>query len=967
MKGHDARHGTEAMRERMTMKRLLTITALAVGMLAALPAIASAQFGIQSFTTDAANPQAGAHSDVSTAFTLNTDELGNPIDQLKDVTADLPPGLVGNPQNIPTCSHRDFENFNCNANSEVGVLEASFVVCKGKSTPLTVDATAGDTEIFVDNTDGFCADDENNTITIGSGPTAETAHIAFFPSIEGRLQLAEPLANNHTVGEDVTHTAVPLAAPIPLFNLDPMPGHTATLAASLLIATIIVNVDVRPDGGLTATISDTSTFLSVASTKLTLWGVPSDPSHDALRCGQIGQDCGQTGRVLTPFMTNPTDCSGGPVTTTLRITSWQDPGTVVEQTASQDAPTGCDKLVFDPSVSFTPTVNAADSPSGFAFNLHVPQDDEPYSLATPALRTAAVTLPEGVSVNPSSADGLGACTQDQFGLGNNNAVTCSNASKIGSAEIVTPLLADPLEGSIYLATPNDNPFGSLLAVYVVAEGSNVLIKLAGRIDADPDTGQLTTTFQDNPQVPFSDLSLTFFAGQRGALATPKTCGIFQTTAELTPWSAPDSGAPATPSSSFDITSGPNGSACSASLEERPFDPGFVAGMVSPTAGAFTPLTLKVSRDDGDQDLSTIDATLPPGVSAKLAGVPLCTGTAAANGTCTAASQVGTVDIAAGAGSNPFHLAGTVYLTGPYNGAPLGLSIVTQAVAGPLDLGKVVVRAAIFVDPRDAHLSVVSDPLPTILAGIPLRLRSVRVLMNRANFTVNPTNCSEMAVTGEIGASDGATADVSNRFQVGECRSLGFQPTLIPRAIGGKPATKPGKNPGLDVELSARPGDANIKTAAVTLPNTLTLDSTHLGLFCSQQQLETNACPPESQFGSANATSPLLDGPLSGPVFLVTSPTSVLPDVVADLDGQVHLEVHGATVITNSGRLKNTFASPDVPIGTFTLSFDGGSHGLLVNTTNLCSKKAKKKAFKVKITGQNGAVATSKPKLRKQCS
>ncbi len=944
---------------------LLSVTALAAGALAALPAVASAQeFGIDSFSTDASSSQAGAHADVSTTLTLNTDEVGNPIDQLRNVRAELPPGLVGNPENVPACSNRDFEIFNCSAPSQVGTLGVSIVVCEGKATTMAQPAAAGATEIFVDNTDGFCADDQNNTITIGTGPTAETAHIAFFPSIEGRLQLAEPLASAHAAGEDVVHMGVPLSAPIPLFNLEPTPGHVATLGASLLIATIIVQVDVGPDGSLVATISDASTFLPLAGTKLTLWGVPSDPSHDPFRCNQIAQECGVPGAPdPAPFMTNPTDCSGPPLQTTISISSFQDPGTFATATTSQPAPTGCNALQFDPSISFSPSVSAADSPGGFSFNLHVPQDEEPYSLATPALRTAAVTLPEGVSVNPSAADGLATCTEAQIGLGTDSEPTCPNASKIGTAEIVTPLLDDPLEGSIYLATPNDNPFDSLLAVYVVAEGSNVLIKLAGQIEADPDTGQLVTTFDDNPQVPFSDLTLSFFGGPRGALATPQTCGTFETTAELTPWSAPDSGAPATASTSFDITSGPNGAPCATSLDERPFDPGFVAGTIDPVAGAFTPFTLRVNRPDGHQELSTIEATLPPGVTARLAGITPCPEAQANAGTCPGLSQVGTAIIGAGAGSNPFHLTGTVYLTGPYGGAPLGLSIVTRAIAGPFDLGTVVVRAGIFVDPTDAHLTVVSDPLPSILQGIPLRLRSVRVTMDRNQFTLNPTNCSEMSVSGVIGGSGGTSAEVSNRFQVGDCSALGFQPTMTQNLLGPKSATRRGNNPGLDVTLRARDGDANQKRVRVILPKSITLDAGSVGTFCTPEQLAADACPPETQYGTGTASTPVLDEPLGGPAYLVSRPGAVFPDLVVVLEGQIRIELRGATAITPANRVQTTFAAPDVPISVFTLRLDGGAGGLLFNALDLCSKRARPNNSNVVMTAQNGKSVTVKPKVK----
>ena len=971
-RGHGERERGQMRSNRATTRshslaatiRLLSVTALAAAALAALPAVTSAQeFGLDSFGTDASTSQAGAHADVSTSFTLNTDEVGNPVDQLRNVRAELPPGLVGNPENVPTCTHRDFEIFNCAAPSQVGTLEVSLVVCAGKATTLTQAAAAGATEIFVESTDGFCADDQNNTITIGSGPTAETANIAFFPSIEGRLQLAEPLANAHPAGEDVVHQGVPLSAPVPLYNLEPTPGHVATLGASLLIATIIVQVDVGPDGSLVATISDASTFLPLAGTNLTLWGVPADPSHDPFRCNQIGQECGVPGAPTpTPFMTNPADCSGPPLETRISVSSWQDPGAFATAATSLPAPTGCNALQFDPSISFSPTVSAADSPSGFSFNLHVPQDEEPYSLGTPALDRAAVTLPEGVSVNPSAADGLGACNSEQILLGTDSEPLCPNASKIGTAEIVTPLLEDPLEGSIFLATPNDNPFDSLLAVYVVVEGSNVLIKLAGHIEADPDTGQLVTTFEDNPQVPFSDLNLTFFGGPRGALATPQTCGTFETSAELTPWSAPDSGPPATASTGFEITTGPGGGPCTTDPVDRPFDPGFVAGTITPVAGAFTPFTLRVNRPDGQQELSTIEATLPPGVTAKLAGITPCPDAGAAAGNCPGLSQVGTAVIGAGAGPNPFHLTGTVYLTGPYGGAPLGLSIVTNAIAGPFDLGLVVVRAGIFVDPTDAHLTVVSDPLPTILQGIPLRLRTVRVTMDRDQFTLNPTNCSEMSVNGVIGGANGAGADVSNRFQVGDCSALGFKPTMTQTLVGPRTATRRGNNPGLNVTLRARDGDANQKRVRVILPKAITLDAGSVGTFCTPEQLAADACPPETQYGTGTASTPLLDEPLEGPAYLVSRPGAVFPDLVVVLEGQIRIELRGATAITNANRVQTTFAAPDVPISVFTLRLDGGPGGLLFNAADLCAKRSRPNKSNVVMDAQNGKRVTVKPKV-----
>ena len=743
---------------------------------------------------------------------------------------------------------------------------------------------------------------------------------------------------------------------VPLYNLVPPAGVPAQFGVNVLVANSFIDSAVRTGGdyGLNSQLNNVSALLPLVGSTLTLWGVPADPAHDADRtCPNFVSPCA-SGGPLTPFLTNPTSCSG-PLTTTATADSWQNPGHFVDTSDTEPGDIGCNKLSFAPSISVTPDNPSADSSSGFAIDLHVPQNSDPNGLASSDLKKAVVALPAGVSINPSVADGLAACTPDEIGLDNANQPTCPDASKIGSVEVDSPLAADPLTGSIFL--------NSSLGIYVVAQGDGVLLKLNGVLTPDLQTGQLTTTFDNNPQLPFSDLKLDFFGGPRSALATPETCGSFQTNTSLTPYSAP--GTAQTPSTSFDITSGPNGSPCPSSLAGRPFAPGFSAGTVNPSAGAHTPFVLKVSRQDGEQNISTIAAELPPGVTSMLAGVPQCPDADANAGSCDASTQVGTVTVGAGAGS-PVFLPGKVYLTGPYKGAPLGLSIVTPVIVGPFNLGSVVVRASIFVDSTDAHLHVVSDPLPTIHTGIPLRIRSVALSIDRPDFIINPTNCSEKQVSGVIGGSDGAVADVSNRFQVGDCSSLSFNPKLTAKVTGGHGATKRSKHPGLKVDLKPK-GKANVKQVSLTLPHTIILDQKNIHV-CTKAELAASACPANSKFGTSTATTPLLDSGLSGPVYLVSG-THKLPDLTVVLtaaDG-IQLVERGIVKGTGSGRLRTTFKTvPDVPLSDFTLKLNQGKNGLLVNSANLCSKQSKKQKAKSQIRGQNGAEVNLKPKVKASC-
>ena len=753
----------------------------------------------------------------------------------------------------------------------------------------------------------------------------------------------------------------------PVFNMTPKPGQPARFVFRALIPPVFIDASVRTGGdyGLTTTISDISQALPLTGTTLTLWGVPADPAHDAERGGPSDAP-------LKPFLTLPTSCRG-PLVTTLHTDSWQDPGDF--KTASflshdpnnpelTGGPTGCNHLSFDPTLDVQPDTSAADSPTGLDVDLGIPQaPDDPSGLVTSHLEKTVVHLPEGLTLNPAAADGLAGCSPAQVALGSADEPSCPDASKIGTMEIDTPLLDNPMLGSIYLAQQGNNPFGSLLAIYLVAEEQGVLVKLPGRIDADPNTGQLTATFDDTPQLPFSDFKLHFNGGPRAVLATPPECGTYETTSEVSPWSGPpsvpNSGPPDTPSDSFQITTGPGGGACPSSS----FAPSFHAGTQNPTAGAASPFVVRLSRADGTEQLGSLDVDLPPGMLAKLAGIPHCSNAEAqlaalGAGGCPAGSRVGGVEIGSGVGSNPFYLPGDVYLTEGYKGAPFGLAIVVHALAGPFDLGTIVVRAALFIDPDDAQIHVVSDPFPDILKGIPLRLRDIQVVLDRPGFTLNPTNCQPMAVTGTVHGLEGGLAAVSDHFQLTGCGGLGFSPSLTGAILNGAQGIHRSDHPNLQFNLHPNPGDANLSRLEVLLPQSFQIDQANLGNLCSETELATNECAGRNTVGTASATTPLLGSALAGPVYAVSG-SGGLPSLALILNGPaaepVHLLVRGITE-TVGARIKNTFPLvPDAPITDFTLTLNGGPAGYLVNNTEVCgkakgkSKKAKKKAKKLSRT------------------
>jgi hypothetical protein len=692
-----------------------------------------------------------------------------------------------------------------------------------------------------------------------------------------------------------------------------------------------------------------------------------------------------------PFLTLQSDCAEEArkqAEVKVKFDTWQKPGEFVTPEPYPQPPvTGCDKLSFEPGFTFQPTTTKGSSPVGAEAHLHIDQSGltDPEKLAPPDLKKSVVKLPAGLSLNPSSANGLEACSEAQIGLKtttgelpnpirfSNAPVSCPDGSKLGTVEAVSPLLEEPIGGTIYLARQEENPFGSLLAIYLAIESPRfgLTIKLPGRLDADPQTGRLTATFDYSPQEPIEDLTLHFRGGgPQSELATPEVCGAYSTNGEWEPWSAPQSGPPAQTSDSFTVSDN-----CAGSASTRPFSPAFEAGTTGTQAGAYSPLVIKVNRKDGEQEVASLDFTLPKGLTGKLAGIPYCSDAAIvsaehktgkeeqASASCPATSQIGTVDTSAGVGSEPFHVGGGVYLAGPYKGAPVSSVVITPAVAGPFDLGNVVVRAPLYLDHETAQLTAKSDPLPTILRGIPLKLRSVIVKIDRSAFILNPTDCEAMTASASIGGSSGATATPSNRFQVGGCENLKFAPKLQVKLKGG---TRRNSKPALTAILTQAPGQANIDFTSVALPHSEFLEQNHIRTVCTRVQFAAEQCPAGSIYGSAEAVTPLLDQPLTGPVYLRSS-SHRLPDMVVALKGPpsqpIEVDLDGR-IDSLRGGIRTTFETvPDAPVSKFVLRMRGGKKSLIVNSTDICKGSHKST---VRMTGQNGRQHNFLTPLKAQC-
>jgi hypothetical protein len=895
-----------------------------------------AEAGFQEFRVDATDleglPSTGADShpyQYTSTFAVNTALAppGAPVPfvpargDLKDIDVKLPPGLLGNPTAIGRC-------------------------------PLAV----------------------FNASPAGQCPADSVVGIASVRQLEGAGQLTT----------------------VPLYNLVPPKGMPAQLGfqpAVGLPAYIDTRLRSEGDYGVTASLRNTIQAKRVTAASVTFWGTPAATSHDRLRGRCLNQIGGGSSLSLgdcpaeipaKPFMRMPSSCESE-LRTTMSFNTWAEPGAFLEALFTEPAPTGCEAPPFEPTIDAEPTTNVADAPSGLHFDLHLPQkeNEDPEGLGEADLRDATVTLPPGLLVNPSSADGLDGCSPAEIGLttpvGQTNTSfsadppNCPDASKVGDVEVHTPLVDHPLPGSVYLANPQENPFNSLIAIYIVVDDpqAGVVVKLAGKVTPDPVTGQLTTTVDGSPQTPFEDFEFDFFKGARAPLRTPATCGTHTATTSLKPWTAPAFGPNATPSSSFEITQAPGGGSCPTSAGAQPNSPSLEAGTQSPAAGAYSPFSLRLARADGSQEINGLDLTLPPGLTGRLAGLSYCSDGALAaaasksgkaeqgSSSCPGTSELGTVTVAAGAGPTPYHASGKAYLAGPYKGAPISMAVITPAVAGPFDLGTVVVRAALQLDPETARIKAVSDPIPSILQGIPLDVRSIDLRVDRPDFTLNPTSCEPFAFSGQALTVLGQSSALAQRFQVGNCAGLAFKPKLDLRLKGG---TKRTDHPQLTATLKMPPKGANIAEASVALPRSVFLDQANIRTICTRVQFAVNACPKGSVYGYAKAWTPLLDQPLEGPVYLRSS-DNLLPDLVADLNGQIHVVLHGRTDSIKGG-IRNTFEGvPDAPASKFTLTLKGGKRGLLVNSRNICKGENRATAI---FTAQSGKVSDLRPPLKAKC-
>jgi hypothetical protein len=753
-----------------------------------------------------------------------------------------------------------------------------------------------------------------------------------------------------------------------LYNVVPRRGKAAEFGFYNSGLAFFVAATVRPDtNAVRTTIADASQAVRIKAVHLQIWGVPADPAHDPQRGPRYqcplrdlaNPDCsnpafysftqGGNAANVAPqaLLSNPTAC-GAPLTTQIIAESWQDPGVVKQRTVTSDVGgTGCDRVPFAPTLDVEPSTMLPDAPTGLSVRLGFPQSGlvSPSGIATAHLRHAKVTLPEGMTINPGGAAGLTACSDTQLKSGVDAAVECPESSKIGTATATTPLLAEPLTGGVYVAQQlSDDPeSGEMFRIFLnLADPERGIdVKLVGKLRVNGETGRVEASFTDNPQLPVDTLEVAFKSGPRAPLATPPTCGTKTVDAELTSWSD----AVVRKSATFSI-------ACTTGLGA--FAPAVGAGVSDITAGGSSPFFVGITKPDGQSALNGLTLTLPTGLLARLKG--------------NLGTQVGTVKAYAGPGSNPFMLPGQVFLEGAYGDAPFSLRVVVPAKAGPFDLGEVVVRQKIYVDPIDAHVTVISDPLPTIVKGVPVRLQRLDVDVDKPGFMINPTSCGAKAIGGTLHAAGGQAAPIDVRFQVGGCGSLALKPSLA-LSLSGKGQTTDGKHPAITATLTQPASQANLKKVMVKLPLSLALDpdnsiSDSLCSFVEGSKPDPK-CPASSIVGKATATTPILDEPLSGPVYFVKNerkdPKSgrsirTLPKLVIPFTGQngVKLTLTGTSTVVDD-QLVTTFDNiPDAPVSSFKMNIIGGKGGILtVSGADIC------KATQVvdqQVDGQNNKQA-----------
>lgn len=820
---------------------------------------------------------------------------------------------------------------------------------------------------------------------------------------------------------------------VPVFNLVPRAGEPARFGFTVGGVPVVLDTEVRSGEGygIVVNVRNLSTAAQLLSSTVTLWGDPGSPAHDNARgtnCVYFAPEgaCSRPEELEeAPFLRMPTSC-GSPLSFSTELEPWNTPlgGDIVDASSTSTYDTdGCSAVPFTPQIEAAPGTDRADTPTPLTVNLKIPQkaSEVPQGVSEADVKNTSVTLPAGLQINPAAAAGLEGCTENDIGyLGRNpetgelrfseeseaersgekaSSTFCPEHSELGIVHIKTPLLKEELTGAVYQASQDANPFGSLLTIYVIAEApkAGVRLRLAGEVKVQPN-GQLVSTFPLTPQQPFERFTLEFFGGGKAPLAT-SGCGTYTTTSSIEPWSSSASEPfSASPSSFFDVTSGPGGSSCSS---VGGFAPSFAVGTTDNAGGAYSPLTLTLNRKDGEQTLSTVSMTMPPGLAGMISAVQPCPEAQANAGDCPAASKIGHLRVSAGVGGEPIMLpeAGKpedpVYLTGPYKGAPFGLSIVAPAEAGPFNLGTVIVRGKIDVDPHTAQVSIESEPAPTRLQGIPLDIRSVEVVVDKTGFMYNPTNCSAMSIKGSIGSSEGASEAVSSRFEAADCASLPFKPKF---EVTTKAKHTRRYGAYLHVKVSSGAGQAHLKSVYVELPKLLPSRQETLKLACAEATFAANpaSCPADSHVGTAVVHTPVLPVPLTGAAMLVSHGGAGFPDLDLVLQGDnVTIEQTG-TVNIEKGITSTDFGSvPDAPIDSIELTLPEGAHSILAATGNLCSETVVKKvetkahgrtvrrkrsviekrdlSMPTVITAQNGAVikeattisVTGCPKLKKK--
>jgi hypothetical protein len=850
---------------------LLAMLILPVNFAHASLGFESTEFSIYSAPPEGSDPgavgppdlQAGAHPyDVRFSFAfnriMNSEGELVPDEAAKDLEVDLPPGLIGNPLAIPQCPQEEFEGG----------------------------------ELF-------------------SQGCPQGTQI-------GTMGLVTTLG----------------ALTLPVLNLKTPPDAVAQFGVFALFTPMVMNASVRSneDYGLKLTLHNLPQFLPVEGGFIDLWGVPADGRHDTLRgkCLSFeGESTGEcpAGVPRRPFLTLPVRCGETPVAK-LRINSWEKPETFVSDEASPlDSEglalslDGCDALDFSPQIGIRTESKVADAPSAVGIDLRLPQSENPDGLGEAEPRNVTLDLPPGLSLNPAAGDGLGSCSLQQIALKSLAKPNCPDSARIGSLTLTSPVVAEPFQGSIYLATPQGNPFGTMFAVYLVAEGDGVLIKIPGRIDADPNDGRLSVHLEDLPQLPFSDFSLQFDGGPRAPLALPAQCGTFTTRALLRPYSSPAGTEPLALPSSFSVDDNCGNN----------FSPEILSGATNPSAGHSTDLILRLARREGESEISRFSVNLPQGLLPLLGNVRRCPEPQAQQGDCLPASRIGSMDIAAGAGSHPFHFSSGVFLTGPYKGAPFGLAIVVPAVTGPFDLGRVVVRASVLVDPRTARLTISADPFPQVLGGIPLRLQGLELTTTeRPGFFTTPTSCRKQEVTGTAVDEAGDSASLSTPFFVADCGDLRFS-SRVSASTEGHGSRRGGVALRLAIH-NGRGRQANLRSVAIGFPPQLSPRLSAIQGACPAATFAAGAelCPPTSVIGTASIQSPVFDTPFEGSAYLVSRGKEALPRIVLILNAEgTTLELVGSLSLSKKGTLSAAFDDlPDAPISSFVLTLPKGPHSAL---------------------------------------